>query len=239
MAVSVRKSTSSSLFILSEWKTNVCTPELSIPSFVTSIIPTWSGSAANFYGVFNLPFALTSQSGLTLPKSRSVKQTSSSTPATSTSTQSAQPNMLPHLPGSIQTGSSETPSPTLLPTGASTTPLPPGGITAIMIPPSIIVNGRTITANPQGSFIIGTTTAIFNADGNLMIGDHTIPVGAQAAIVSREIISLAARATGIIYGGASTTRLGSIIMSFLDGGSTTPNHGDSDGDKCYAGTVYR
>jgi hypothetical protein len=63
--------------------------------------------------------------------------------------------------------------------------------------------------------VIGTQTLTTNSQGNLIVGTQTLTAGGSALTVSGSTISLGPETTEVIYGGTSTTHLGSIIQSFV------------------------
>lgn len=58
-----------------QYLTNICTPQLSLPSIVRSLDPLWATCSNNLFGAFDPPIALTLQAGLTTPKSTSAQTT--------------------------------------------------------------------------------------------------------------------------------------------------------------------
>jgi large exoprotein involved in heme utilization and adhesion len=83
------------------------------------------------------------------------------------------------------------------------------------IPPPLVINGQTITANSQGNFVVGTQTLTTNSQGNIFVGTQNLTAGGPAITVSGSTISLGPGVTAIVYGGSSTTNLGSVIQSFI------------------------
>lgn len=170
----------------------------------------WASCANNLFGVFDPPIALTLQAGLTTPKATPAQPTISggekpppqptAVPANGPTPPAPSPTPQPQTTNAAQLANIPPPNGPLLvnlsPVGK--TPTPPPGVLTVTIEPSLVVNGQTVTANSQGSFVIRT---------------QTLTAGGLAITISGKTISLATGATEIIYGGTSTTHLGSVIQS--------------------------
>jgi hypothetical protein len=216
------------------WHTNLCTPELSIPNDVLTVVPGWKKCEVQFDGVFDPPIALSPTDGLwaPTPPSKPPATTSTAEPANGPPVfpPKTQTESQPHTSAALVVGASSKPVPSVLPfpTGsdAGGSSLPP--FTGIPLPPTpiLVVNGQTVTANAQGNFVIGTQTASINAQGNIVIGTQTITSNGVP------LVSIS----------ASTSKgVGDIIASFIGVGGTRTGAGTTStvAPAQYTGAAWR
>jgi hypothetical protein len=223
------------------WKTNLCTPELSIPIDLLTYYPGWSTCVAQFDGVFDPPIALQTAGGFF---------TTPSQPQVTPPASPAAPGGTPTPTGATETKTTQTaqadlasPKPIFTP-GSNTDPIPipsssvaspTSGLPSVFIPstsraiPTLVVNGQTITANPQGDFVIGTQTATTDFQGHIVFGTQTISansqgnfvVGTQTAsmnpqgnlVISGQTLTPNAQGNFVLTGAATITESGGKVVT--------------------------
>jgi hypothetical protein len=91
--------------------------------------------------------------------------------------------------------------------------------------PTLVVNGQTITANPQGNFVIGTQTESLDNQGNLVIGTQTFTSNPQGNfVVGSQTVSIDAQGDLVI---GTTTITPNAQGNFVLGAETITTNGQA------------
>jgi hypothetical protein len=227
------------------WQTNICTPELSIPTDLLNYYPGWSTCVAQFDGVFDPPIALQTADGLfttpSQPQGQSLPPTSSATPGNTPTPPGPTPTPTPTPTAIQQTQQQSSPSPvsnggsgpvsvSQTQQQASPSPIFNGGSSPV--PNTIAVassqNGGLPSvfipsSRPNSpAIIVNGQTVSTDTAGHFVIGTQTATTDAGGNIVFGTQ-TIAANSQGNFVIGTETASINSQGNIVIGGQTITPN----------------